>query len=374
MALKQLQLLRLSWKKKIWAVPCTLRKLAYICAMLTEPSNYTAKRVASSDNLDGNQCHHQPGYTSPTPNRGGETLLREPPPFLARTYFNQYDELLNTHDSVPPFDDFHLDNSFFGFDFPLFDNSKLEESLFNTPVSTSSSLDTTTTTTNATALDPDYFDLTTTLIEELLPTSTSIIPAQQAPSPDASGSEEPSPGKFSPSSERSHDLPGTYLIRRETPREFKLMYQEGLTPATTPNVAPLPTPTDSNLRLPLFPPLEGFPSSVFPSALSTPTSSVTTSSSRRKRKASDLQSPRPKELVPTEILSDDDDKDVRRKRNTAAARRYRQKKQDRMKELEEELEEERKEKEMWRNEAQKQKMEAEKWLAMVQFMKESLGK
>jgi hypothetical protein len=29
---------------------------------------------------------------------------------------------------------------------------------------------------------------------------------------------------------------------------------------------------------------------------------------------------------------------------------------------------------MWRNEAQKQKMEAEKWLAMVQFMKESLGK
>ncbi|KAF8545170.1 hypothetical protein BDD12DRAFT_871856 [Trichophaea hybrida] len=285
------------------------------------------------------------------------TDIRQTPtvgtPFLsARTYFNQYDELLNTHDSVPPFDDFHSDN-FFGFDFPLFDNSELEESLFNTPASTSSSLDITTTAT-ATVLDPDYF-LTATLIEELLPTSTSIIPAQQAPSPDASGSEEPSPGKFSPSSEQSHDLPG-------------------LTPATTPNVAPLPTPTDSNLRLPLFPPLEGFPSSVFPSALSTPTSSITTSSSRRKRKASDLQSPRPKELVPTEILSDDDDKDVRRKRNTAAARRYRQKKQDRMKELEEELEEERKEKEMWRNEAQKQKMEAEKWLAMVQFMKESLGK
>jgi hypothetical protein len=133
-------------------------------------------------------------------------------PFLsARTYFNQYDELSNTpHDSAQPFDDFHPDNSFFGLDFPLFDNSELEESLFNSdPVSSSSSLNTTITTT---ALDPDYFDFTTTLIEELLPTSTSIIPIQQAPSPDASGSEEPSPGKFSPSSGRSHDLPGTFIL------------------------------------------------------------------------------------------------------------------------------------------------------------------
>jgi hypothetical protein len=109
----------------------------------------------------------------------------------------------------------HPDNSF-GFDFPLFDNSELEESLFNTPASTFFSSLYITTTATASALDPDYF-LTATLIEELLPTSTSIIPAQQAPSPDASGSEEPSPGKFSPSSEQSHDLPGTYLIRRKTP-------------------------------------------------------------------------------------------------------------------------------------------------------------
>jgi hypothetical protein len=94
---------------------------------------------------------------------------------------------------------------------------------------------------------------------------------------------------------------------------------------------------------------------------------------RRKRKSSTM-SPRPKELIDTEILSDDDDRDVKRKRNTAAARRYRQKKQDMMKELEETLDAERKDKEHWKMEAQKQRMEAEKWFTMVQFMQKSMGK
>jgi len=85
-------------------------------------------------------------------------------------------------------------------------------------------------------------------------------------------------------------------------------------------------------------------------------------------------SPRPKELIDTDILSGDDDRDVKRKRNTAAARRYRQKKQDMMKELEEALDAEREDKEHWKMEAQKQRMEAEKWFTMVQFMQKSMGK
>ena len=95
--------------------------------------------------------------------------------------------------------------------------------------------------------------------------------------------------------------------------------------ATTPNA--LPTPTDPHLTLPSPSTAIGSPSSI---ATSTTTTAATTAApSRRKRKATEaFVSPRPKELVPTEILSDDDDKDIRRKRNTAAARRYRQKKQE----------------------------------------------
>lgn len=66
----------------------------------------------------------------------------------------------------------------------------------------------------------------------------------------------------------------------------------------------------------------------------------------------------------TEIHTSDDDKDKRRKRNTAAARRYRQKRQDRMKELEDELEKVCKREDAWKAEALKQRMEAEKWFEM----------
>lgn len=119
----------------------------------------------------------------------------------------------------------------------------------------------------------------------------------------------------------------------------------------------------------LFPPIGQ--SGLNFSVTNTPKSTVSPTSSRTKRKASEIEeSPRPKELVDTTVLSDDDEKEVRRKRNTAAARRYRQKKQDRMTELEEELAEERKQKEMWRQEAQRFKMEAEKWKAMAEFMQQ----
>jgi len=94
-----------------------------------------------------------------------------------------------------------------------------------------------------------------------------------------------------------------------------------------------------------------------------------TSSASRKRKAEDLTSPQPKELAPIIIDEDDDDRDVKRKRNTAAARRYRQKKQDRMKELEEELEAVKAEREHFRQLAIKNEMEAQKWHSVVQLMK-----
>lgn len=106
-----------------------------------------------------------------------------------------------------------------------------------------------------------------------------------------------------------------------------------------------------------------------------PTPSASPLSGSRKRKSPNLgeclDSPRIKELPPIQITPDDDERDVKRKRNTAAARRYRQKKQDRMQQLEEELEAMREEKEMWRQEAMKQKMEAEKYQALVGFLQNS---
>lgn len=92
---------------------------------------------------------------------------------------------------------------------------------------------------------------------------------------------------------------------------------------------------------------------------------------RKSPSVAPLESPRAKELPPIEIHSDDDERDVKRKRNTAAARRYRQKKQDRMQQLEEELEVMKQEMERWKQEAMKQKMEAEKYQALVGFLQNS---
>lgn len=74
-------------------------------------------------------------------------------------------------------------------------------------------------------------------------------------------------------------------------------------------------------------------------------------------------------MPPIEIAPDDDPSSVKRKRNTAAARRYRQKKMDRMNELEIELEEMRAEKERWREEAMRKGLEAEKWRAVVDVLR-----
>ncbi|KAA8911543.1 hypothetical protein FN846DRAFT_1000328 [Sphaerosporella brunnea] len=281
---------------------------------------------------------------------------------------NQYDNLLNSidFDQDLPFDGFHQDNSFFGFDFTLFDSVELEKSIFDNPASsspsTSSSLDS-----SAASLTNDYLvDFTTEPFLEDVLTTSSTIARHQAPSSAASqGSEGPpsaSDHVLTPPADLSLGLPDL------TPHSLG---------TSSSHTTRLPTPPSSGLPgLPLFPPL-GDPTSPSHFTLSSntprsPTGTITSSSSR-KRKASELASPRPKELVETEIHSDDDDKDVRRKRNTVAARRYRQKKQARMDELEEALEESRKREEMWRMEAQKQRMEAEKWHAMVQFLRENMG-
>ncbi|CCX30572.1 Protein of unknown function [Pyronema omphalodes CBS 100304] len=265
-------------------------------------------------------------------------------PFLsARTYSNQYDDHLNaaTFDlDNTTFDDNYL----FGSDFTLFDNVELNKSLV-TPDTTVQSFDSFLALTQA----EDFLDLSELLDNS--PTSSTISPITQAPSPVASGSEGHSPLSFA---ECYNENPGLTPVSSTT---------------TTPPTQLLLTPTDTNAPIHLFPPLGQ--SSLSFSVTNTPNSTVSTTSSRTKRKASEIEeSPRPKELVDTTVLSDDDEKEVRRKRNTAAARRYRQKKQDRMTELEEELAEERKQKDMWRQEAQRYKMEAEKWKAMAEFMQQ----
>jgi hypothetical protein len=262
-------------------------------------------------------------------------------PFLsARTYSNQYDDHLNaaTFDLNTTFDDNYL----FGSDFTLFDNVELNKSLV-TPDTTVQSFD------SFLTQAEDFLDLSELLGNS--PTSSTISPITQAPSPVASGSEGHSPLSFA---ECYNENPGLTPVSSTT---------------TTPPTQLLLTPTDTNAPIHLFPPLGQ--SGLSFSVTNTPNSTVSTTSSRTKRKASEIQeSPRPKELVDTTVLSDDDEKEVRRKRNTAAARRYRQKKQDRMTELEEELAEERKQKDMWRQEAQRYKMEAEKWKAMAEFMQQ----
>jgi len=264
-------------------------------------------------------------------------------------------------------DGFHQDNSFFGFDFPLFDrvgndaaDQAHEESIFDSAFSISPTATTiTTTTTTDTSIDT-YLNLppattTATDLEEALSATTPTIPAQpttkqeKSPSPDAFQGSEGSP-------------PATTPLHVLTPPDFG---RGQLTPpySATTISSRLPTPPSTLPTLSLFPPLG--------TSLPTPTLSPESSLPSRKRKASLAPlSPRPKELVETEIHNSDDDKDKRRKRNTAAARRYRQKKQDRMKELEDELEEVRKREEAWKAEALKQRMEAEKWFEMWTLCKE----
>lgn len=59
---------------------------------------------------------------------------------------------------------------------------------------------------------------------------------------------------------------------------------------------------------------------------------------------------------------------MKRKRNTAAARRYRQKKQDRMAELEEKLEDMTAEKDKHKEESMHWKMEAQKYKEMFEMV------
>jgi hypothetical protein len=302
----------------------------------------------------------------------------------AVTYSNQHDDLLNSFDfEQQQLDGFHQDNSFFGFDFTLFENVGLEKSIFDYPAPslTSSSPSTSSSSDSSATLASDYLvDFTSESFTEDTLTTSTTIPRQQAPSSAAfQGSEglSASENALTPPAEPSLGLPGAY------PRQFFFHCQANtsldLTPHTlggsSANTTRLPTPPSTGLPgLPLFPPLgTPTPPTCFTPSSLTPEGTAESVTSSRKRKASELTSPRPKELVETEIHSDDDDKDVRRKRNTAAARRYRQKKQDRMKELEEELEESKKREEAWRMEAQKQRMEAEKWHTMVQFMRENMG-
>lgn len=102
---------------------------------------------------------------------------------------------------------------------------------------------------------------------------------------------------------------------------------------------------------------------------SPPSSPNSTTSNPRKRKHAPVEPPvTPKDLPPIRVTPDDTEQDAKRKRNTAAARRYRQKKQDRMNELEDEVADLKDEREKLKEEVVRAKMEAQKWYEMVQLL------
>lgn len=286
------------------------------------------------------------------------------------------------------------EHNLFGGDFTLFDDLEFEKSLFDNPGTTpnshsSASFNSTPSTASFDISTADYHCIVSTLFDEnpstfSLPTvpDPSPVPSafpikattpqtpQQLSTPSTSGSEDPSPGC-------------EVISFQKQINEFGCISPPGL--ASSPQLSSSsPNGPHSRLVLPSAPISENFPKSFFPplgttSSSASPTVSSAFSSSvninHKKRKATaESTSPRPKEIVDTAIQSDDDDRNVKRKRNTAAARRYRQKKQDKMKELEEILEGMTKDRDRWRDEAHRQRMEAEKWHAMVEFMEKNIRK
>ncbi|KAI5777081.1 hypothetical protein EDC01DRAFT_732748 [Geopyxis carbonaria] len=149
----------------------------------------------------------------------------------------------------------------------------------------------------------------------------------------------------------------------------------------------LPTPStsfDPSTIEPLDTFLQAFGLPAPPAAITTPLPTPSASSgasapaspaptppppSRKRKAPSQTPDADSSALPPIEIAPNDDPVSVKRKRNTVAARRYRQKKMDRMNELELELEEMRAEKERWREEAMRKGLEAEKWKAVVDVLR-----
>jgi len=110
---------------------------------------------------------------------------------------------------------------------------------------------------------------------------------------------------------------------------------------------------------------------------------VSVATASRKRKRTSAKAKRAKSTSPEDedsglpeivIVDKGDAAAVKRARNTLAARRYRQKKMDRMQELEEELEETETERDEWKAKAEAWKMEAEKWRLVAVLGAQQQGK
>lgn len=133
------------------------------------------------------------------------------------------------------------------------------------------------------------------------------------------------------------------------------------------NLANLPAPAP---RGPQYTPSDSDSSRQVSTTPSRQVSAAPSSAPRKRKRVSETPSlevaPRP--LVPVEPEDGDDEHVVKRKRNTAAARRYRQKKQDRMAELEEKLEDMTAEKEKHKEESMHWKMEAQKYKEMFEMV------
>lgn len=284
------------------------------------------------------------------------------------------------------------ENNLFGGDFTLFDDVEFEKSLFdntgtNPTLNSSSPFTSTPFDTSAAAgyhftvstLDENpsspSIPILTTIAPHSVPVAittktTTPSPVQQIPTPSASGSEDTSSDcEVTSFREQSHGFTDISPALTSSPHLSTSSSHKTHSLSAFPSA-----PTQEILSKSFFPPLGPTSSSATPVDSSLYSSSVDTNCSKKRKVTAESTSPRPKELVDTSIQSDDDDRDVKRKRNTAAARRYRQKKQDRMKELEGYLEEMTKDRDRWKEEAHRQRMEAEKWHAMVEFMEKNMRK
>ncbi len=160
-------------------------------------------------------------------------------------------------------------------------------------------------------------------------------------------------------------------------------------PCTTPHTlytVPHTPPLDHSFTLPATEQLKEHTSTLSTTdLLSRPLSplQVSVATASRKRKRTSAKAKRAKSTSPEEedsglpeivIVDKGDAAAVKRARNTLAARRYRQKKVDRMQELEEELEETETERDEWKAKAEAWKMEAEKWRLVAVLGAQQQGK
>ncbi|KAL7275550.1 hypothetical protein RUND412_001509 [Rhizina undulata] len=179
-----------------------------------------------------------------------------------------------------------------------------------------------------------------------------------------------------------HTSINTNALASIPPTDIETMYSEvlldidSITPSSSSSTTNISTScglsTSCSPTTPLSP-SENTPSTESASDTSGDLPSARTSAerSKRKRKLQETkQTKRKKAKLPEIVFVDTNDEEaVKRARNTLAARRYRQKKVERMDELEGLLDTAEAERDTWREKALRMEMEAEKWRLLYEAVK-----